>query len=210
VPFRDYNTLAHLDLAVEHTPRDRDTIVLTIRLIRGQGAGSSQELAPEELFTDYEQMLFTRVVAVAERQGRTVKLLVVPAINVFDGVAQTAIRLDASEIVVGESATMSPIDQAHLLGEAWDRTPHGADLVTRLTVLGLNGQVRRFSLGAHAPELSAEDIARIHQLWIEAARAVGPSIHHRDVVSAALAALELELRDDREKALSRLREHMRP
>ena len=210
VPVRDYNTLAHLDWAVEHTPPERDTIVLTIRLLRGPGAGSSQELAPDELFTDYEQMLFTRVVAIAERQGRTVKLLVVPAINIFDGVAQTAIRLNASEIVVGESATMSPTDQAHLLGEAWDRTPHGADLVTRLTVLGQNEQVRRFSLGAHAPELSPEDIARIHHLWTEAARAVGPAIHHRDVVSAALSALEAEMRDRRPEALSRLKQHMRP
>jgi len=195
---------------VEHTPRERDTIVLTIRLLRGLGGGSSQELAPDELFTDYEQMLFTRVVAVAERQGRPVKLLVVPATNIFDGVAQTAIRLRASEIVVGESATMSPTHQAHLMGEAWDRTPHDDDVVTRFTVLCEDGQTRRFSLGAHAPELSSEDIARIHQLWIEAARTLGPSVHHRDVVSAALASFEEEMRQRKDEAMSRLRAHMRP
>ena len=38
-------------------------------------------------------MLFTRVVAVAERHGRTVKLLVVPATNVVRRDAQTAVRL---------------------------------------------------------------------------------------------------------------------
>ena len=45
----------------------------------------------DELFTDYEQTLFTRVVAIAERHGRGVKLLVLPATNIFDAVAQTAV-----------------------------------------------------------------------------------------------------------------------
>ncbi|HET6959614.1 MAG TPA: APC family permease, partial [Vicinamibacterales bacterium] len=73
VPVRDYNTLAQLDWVVGHTPPERDVVVLTIRLLRGPD-GASHDLEADELFTDYEQTLFTRVVAIAERHGRGVKL----------------------------------------------------------------------------------------------------------------------------------------
>src|SRR5205807_586566 len=84
--------------------------------LTGPDAGV-EDIEREELFTDYEQLLFTRVVAVAERHGRSVKLLVVPATNVFDAVAQTAMLLRVGEIVVGESAKMPASEQARLLGD---------------------------------------------------------------------------------------------
>jgi hypothetical protein len=65
--------------------------------------------------------------------------------------------------------------------------------------------MRRFSLGAHAPHLSAEDVARIHQLWLEAVRHAGPDVHHRDVVVAALATFQDELARDPQRAIQRLR-----
>ena len=209
VPVRDYNTLNHLDRAVRDTDTEhRDVIVLTIRLLTGPDAGV-MDLEREELFTDYEQLLFTRVVAIAERHGRAVKLLVVPSTNIFDAVAQTSIRLQAREIVVGESAKMSPGDQAHLLGEAWDRTPHSADLATRLVVYSLDGRVHTFTMGAHAPELSLEDVEHIHRLWLEAVKTVGPNIHHRDIVTVALGSLENELQGQkRGEAVERLRQRV--
>jgi hypothetical protein len=204
VPVRDYNTLAQLDWAVGNTPADRDVVVLTIRLLRGPSGGGA-ELEADELFTDYEQHLFTRVVAIAERHGRNVKLLVLPATNIFDAVAQTAVRLHASEIVVGVSANITPADQAHQMGAAWDRTPHDRGLATQFVIHHTDGAVDRFSLGAHAPHLTAEDIERIHRLWIDAVKVVGPSIHHRDVVVAALDSLEHEFQTRRERAVDRLR-----
>jgi amino acid transporter len=206
VPVRDYNTLRHLDQAVVTTDTDqRDVVVMTIRLLTGPDAGVS-DIEREELFTDYEQILFTRVVSVAERHGRAVKLLVVPATNVFDAVARTAVQLQAREIVFGESAKMTAQDQALRLGEVWDRIPRDRSLSAHLAVYSSDGSVARFSLGAHAPALSAEDIDRIHRLWTEAIRAVGPDLHHRDIVSAALAGFEDELLGERRAtALDRLR-----
>ncbi|HZT77873.1 MAG TPA: APC family permease [Vicinamibacterales bacterium] len=205
VPVRDYNTLTHLNWAVQETDTaSRDIVVLTIRLLHGPDAGVS-DIEREELFTDYEQKLFTRVVGVAERHGRGVKLLVVPSTNVFDAVAQSAVRLGASLIVVGESAKMDAAAQAHALGEAWERTPHDRALATDLIVLAADGRVRRFALGAHPPQLSAEDVARIHQIWLEAVRRAGPDVHHRDVVVAALGSLEDELARDPNRAVERLR-----
>src|SRR5262249_53095529 len=140
VPIRDYNTLAQLEWVVGHTPPERDVVVLTVRLLRGPHETGGRELAADELFTDYEQILFTRVVAIAERHGRSVKLLVLPATNIFNAVAQTAVRLEASEIVVGESANLTHEQQAHLMGEAWERAPHDRGLATQVGIHAADGR----------------------------------------------------------------------
>jgi amino acid transporter len=208
VPVRDYNTLGQLDWVVGHTPPDRDVVVLTIRLLRGPD-GSSHDLEADELFTDYEQTLFTKVVAIAERHGRGVKLLVLPATNIFDAVAQTAVILKASEIVVGESKVLSPDDQAHQMGQAWDRTPHERELTTQFVLHFADGHLQTFALGAHPPSLTPEDIERIHKLWVDAVKAVGPDVHHRDIVVAALDSLEAEFHTSREEVIERLRRQLR-
>jgi hypothetical protein len=207
VPVRDYNTLKHLDQALEMTDTERtDIVVMTIRLLSGPDAGVS-DIEGEELFTDYEQILFTRVVGLAERHGRAVKLLVVPGTNVFDVLVRTAVQLQASEIVLGGSAKMSSDAQALRIGQVWDRVPHERELATQLTIYTPDGDARRFSLGAHAPALSADDIEQIHLLWVEAVKQVGPEVHHRDVVAAALGSLKDELDGERhELALARLRQ----
>jgi len=190
VPVRDYNTLTHLDWALTGTDTAaRDVVVVTIRLMEG-----------EELLTDYEQVLFTRVVSVAERHGRAVKLLVVPGTNPLDAIARTAARLQAQEIVLGGSAKMAAEAQALEIGHVWDRVPRGAGLVTGLAIVGVEQDVRRFTLGAHAPRLEPEDIERIHLMWVEAVKAVGPGVHHRDIVTAALGSLQEELAGDRRAA----------
>ncbi len=208
VPVRDYNTLAQLDWVIGQTPPDRDVVVLTVRLVRGPDGGA-QQFGADELFTDYEQTLFTRVVSIAERHGRNVKLLVLPATNIFDAVAQTAARLQSAEIIVGESANLSPDVQAHLMGTAWDRTPHDRGLATQFVIHSADGRVRRFLLGAHAPSLTPEDVDRIHRLWTDAVRAVGPAIHHRDIVAAALDSFEQDLSANRTTVMERLRRHIR-
>ena len=131
--------------------------------------------------------------AIAERHGRGVKLLVLPATNIFDAVAQTAVLLSASEIVVGQSENLTADQQAHQMGDAWDRTPHDRGLATQFVIHRPDGHVDRFALGAHAPALTPEDIDRIHRIWVEAVREAGPDVHHRDIVVAALGSFEDEL-----------------
>ncbi len=206
VPVRDYNTLTQLDWILEEPESDgRDVVVLTVRVL-----GSGQHgTADDQMFSEYEQRLFTRVVAIAERHGRRVTLLVAPGTNIFDALAQSAVQLQSGVIVVGESEVMTPERQAMLLGEAWDRTPRDLEVTTRFVVLGKNKHVKRFSLGAHTPELSADDIERIHRLWVDAVKSVGSDIHHRDIVTAALAALEYDLGSARrQEALERLRSYI--
>ena len=180
VPVRDYNTLSQLDWVLDQPDAaKRDVVVLTVRVI-GQGHGTPG-VSEDQVFSDYEQKLFTRVVAVAERHGRPVTLLVTPGTNIFDALVQSAVKLRTGMIVVGESEIMTPEQQAHLLGEAWDRMPHDLRLATQLLVLCKDGRLKRFSLGAHMPDLSIEDIDHIHRLWVEAVATVGPRISHRDV-----------------------------
>ena len=70
------------------------------------GAGE-YELAESQIFSDYEKELFSHVVELAEKEGKHVELLVVPAVDPFDALVQTASSLQASRLVTGVSARMS-------------------------------------------------------------------------------------------------------
>jgi amino acid transporter len=207
VPVRDYSTLAHLDWALAHANTDRhDVVAMTVRLLHGPDSGF-RNFHQSEIFSDYEQLLFTKVVAIAERQGRPVKLLVVPASNVFDAVAQTAVRLSVSQIVLGDSAKFAASDQARLLGEAWERVADSDKLRTQLVTYKLNGDIQTYLLGPHAPTLTADDLDLIHRLWLDAAAEVGMQVHHRDVVRVALEKLRGDLEGGgRDEAIERIRE----
>ena len=194
VAARDYNTLAHLDYVLERTnTEDQDIVVMTARLIRGPDAGE-RDLYDSSLFTDYEQRLFTRVVALAEKHGRPVELVVVPATNVVDAVAQTALRLDAAEIVAGLSSKMSEQEQARELGRAWERLPEKPRRQVWLRILGPQNHEYSVYLGAHAPDLTVDDVSLIHKIWLQVSKV--PARHrvrHRDVVRVALDRLDRDL-----------------
>ena len=107
--------------------------------------------------TDDERRLLSAVTALAEREGRVVRLMIVPGANVFDSVVETALRLESSEIHVGESETLSADDQARLLGEAWERASKPPGVGVRLVVHHPRGSAAAYHLGAHAPALGPED-----------------------------------------------------
>ena len=202
VPVRDPNTLAHLKWALNRTDTEKqDIVVMTVRLLQGPDTGF-RDFSSERVFRDYEQGLFTRVVSVAEREGRPVKLLVVPSSSVADAIAQAAVSVQASDIVVGESATFSGAQMAHTLGAAWDRIGKGSHMRSRLVAYRLTGEVETFLLGPHAPPLDEADLELIHRLWLDAVGSFGLEVHHRDVVRAALEEFERDLRSgDRDRVL---------
>jgi hypothetical protein len=204
VPVRDYNTLTHLDVVLGEGKHE-DVVVMTVRLLAGPDAGV-RDLDVQSMFTDYEQLLFTKVVALAERHGRPVRLLIAPGGNVFDAIAQTAVQLKSSEIALGESAKMPAREQVRLLGEAWERTPRDRQLQMSAIVYQANGQRDVFHLGVHAPDLSPDDLERVHRLWLDCVRASSPHLHHRDIVAVALEDFEDRLSGpDRDMLLTRLR-----
>jgi amino acid transporter len=203
VPVRDYNTLSHLEWVLDRVNPDlRDVVVMTAKVIRGPSP--SEYLGSSEAFSDYEQLLFTRVVALAEKHGKPVKLIVVPTTDIFLAIAQTAENLQASEIVAGRSAKMSPDQQSHRLGAIWENLPQRQRKQLIFKVVSGPGQVQTYYLGAHAPNLQQEDINLIHSLWLEMSRD-NPDLHHRDVVRIAVEKLEKGLRArGREEILRKL------
>jgi amino acid transporter len=204
---RDYNTLDHVKKALEmtHTGK-RDLVVMTVHVMKGPDAGY-EDISENQLFTRYEQLLFSRVTAVAEKAGKHVDLLVIPGTNVFDAIAQTAAHLDSADIWAGRSSVMAPDDQAKQIGDAWERLPKKPNRQVTFHVVDANGTSIEFTLGAHVPKLADADIDLIHALWLDATKEGGvEDLHHREIVTVALARLAEELKGpDRARTLERLR-----
>jgi magnesium transporter len=207
VPVRNPHLLSHVAGALR-APGDRDIVVMTVRLI---DVDVAEAAAGEHTPTPYERHLLSEIITLAERLGRPVRLLIVPARSVVDAIVGTAIRLRSSDVYVGESMTLSADDQARLLGEAWERAdkPDAADV--QLVIYHRSGRADTFHLGAHPPSLTSRDLDLIHRVWLDAVKAVGPHVHHHDVVRAALTTMEQQLSGpEREEVLAAIRDVARP
>jgi amino acid transporter len=204
---RDYNTLGHLKKALDitHTGK-RDLVVMTVHLMRGPDTGY-EGIAEDRLFSKYEQYLFSKVVSLAEKAGKKVHLLVVPSSDIFQAIVMTAARLDSSDIIAGRSSWMTPEQQAKLLGEALERLPSSPHQRIRFRVIGPNDEIKDFYLGAHAPDLTDEEINFIHKLWRDVTHESGlENVRHKEIVTAALVRLADELHgEQRQQVLEFLR-----
>jgi amino acid transporter len=195
VAARDFNTLSHLEKALETTNTDeQDIVVVTTRLVAGPD-GADHDVYDENLFTSYEQKLFTRVVALAEKHGKPVDLVIVPAANIFDAIAQTAVLLDSAEIVAGVSNKMTVQEQTRELGRSWERLVEKPRRPVHFKIISAAGEETRVSLGVHTPNLTEDDLHLVHELWLQVSNI--PSrrkVHHRDVVRVALLRLRRDMR----------------
>jgi magnesium transporter len=207
VAARNPHALAHLTHALS-TAGDRDVTVMTVRLVGVEGDDDDPHaISPSES----EQALFAKVLATAERLGHPVQLLLMPAENVFDAAVAAVAHLQASDVFVGESSTLSAEMQAQLLGDAWERAEASAPQGVRLVVLHPSGRRETFHIGAHAPKLSTRDLDLIHAVWLDATKTLGPHIHHHDVVRAALKQMDDQLKGpDRDAALAAIDVTARP
>ena len=204
---RDYNTLNHVRKALELTHTGKhDLVVMTVQVMKGPDAGY-ENIGEQHLFTNYEQLLFSRVIALAEKAGKHVDLLVVPSSNVFEAIARTAAQLDCTEIIAGRSSVLSPREQAQRLGEAWEALSHKPQHEVSFRVVEPDGETRDFYLGAHAPRLVDEDINIIHQLWLDVTREKdGEGAHHKEIVTVALERLQEDLKGtERPSVLEQIR-----
>ena len=205
VPVRDYNTLAHLRWALERiNTSEQDVVVMSARVSRfGSGA---YDLAMEQIFSDYEQTLFTRAVSVAESFGKRVSLLVVPAADVWSAIVQTAHNLESSAVVAGLSSKMTPPEQAFELGRAWESIaePKGQFV---LQIVRPGNIVDTFRIGPHTPTMKNEDVILLHRLWLNITREPGlEKVHHHDILTEALVRFAHDYgARDREDIIKELR-----
>ena len=102
-------------------------------------------------------------------------------------------------------------EQARLLGDAWERADKPEHLEVRLVIHHRTGRADAYQLGAHPPSLAPSDLDLIHRVWLDASQAVGPHVHHHDVVRAALTQMEQQLNGpNRDEALAVIRGVARP
>jgi len=191
VSVRDYNRLFHLQKVLQKNNMKRhDIVVMTVRTLT-HGAGE-YDLADSQLFSDYEQELFSHVVTVAEKEGKSAELLVVPGTNPFDAMVQTAHNLKASRLVTGVSATMTSEDLAVRIGRAWEKLPEPRHPFS-LEIIAPDRPSTYVNLGPHPPRLWPEDVDRLHELWLKLSERMGSKLHHRDVLGVALRRLEKDV-----------------
>ena len=88
-----------------------------------RAASGEYDLTPDQLFSTIEQLLFTKVLAMAEKEGRPVRLAVASANDLWDAILRAAVNLQSSAIAVGNSAKLPITEQAREVGVAWERMP---------------------------------------------------------------------------------------
>ncbi len=210
VAVRDYNHLLPLKNVLKKTNvRRHDIVVFTVR---PHSTGSGEyELTSEQIFSEYEKELFTRVVAAAEAEGKHVDLLVVPARDPFDAMVRAAAQLQCSRLVTGVSPRMAPEELARRIGLAWEQLPAPRHPFT-LELIRPEQASMYVELGPHPPRLWPEDVSRVHELWLRLSgdERLGSRLHHRDIVGEALRRFEAELERDYEAVVEDLKSNVGP
>jgi amino acid transporter len=184
---------------------EQDVVVISVRMM---GAGGPEYLsAADQSFSEHEQMIFTKAVAVAESFGKKVSLLVVPANDVFAALAQGANSLEMDTVVSGVSSRMTAEDQAFHMGQAWEALPEPKRQFN-FYVVTPTGETKAFYIGPHAPALSPDDVQLVHRLWLNMRR--DPSaqdLHHSDIITYALTRLAGQYAREKQEILRDLRNY---
>ena len=204
VTMRDAANPFALKWALSRTSTDeQDVVVLTVRMM---GAGGPEFLTPEDqIFSEHEQMVFTKAISVAESFGKKVSLLVVPANDIFVALMRTAMAIEVDSIVSGLSTKMSAEEQAFHIGQAWESLPEPKRQLN-FYVVSPEGDSRVYYLGPHAPALLPDDVQLVHRLWLNLRR--DPSIqdlHHSDIITYALTRLASQYARDKQDIIQDLK-----
>ena len=193
VAVRNPNSLAHLNRVLSKTDTRRsDIVVLAVREVYS-GTGE-YSLDSDQIFASNEVALFSKVVALAEKAGKHVELLVVPGTDPALATVKTAQKLQSARLVSGASSRVNPEEQARVVGRAWETLSEPRPALAFEVVLA-DGRSQYFNLGPHPPRLWPADIDLVHELWLDlsAEEVAGSKLHHRDVVGVALNRMKKDL-----------------
>lgn len=196
VTMRDASAPFALKWALSRTNTDeQDLVVLAARMM---GAGGPEYMnASDQLFSEHEQMLFTKAVSVAESFGKHISLLVVPAGDIFAALVHTANSLDAAAVVCGLSTKLSAQEQAFHTGQAWEQLPEPKRQFT-FYVVQPDGEALSFHIGPHAPTIQPPEVQLVHRLWLNLRNAPDmQDLHHSDIITFALTRMAREYSRDK-------------
>jgi amino acid transporter len=209
VPVSNHYALYHLGNVLDRIkPGRRDIVVLHIRLLRRSASGEN-ELDVDQLFGSIEQHLFSQALSMAEKRGKSIRLAVVAANDLWDGILRAATALKSSTIVLGHSAKETTEEQARQIGDGWEQLGDQKPQFN-LEIHLANGDKVYKVLGPHAPNLTGNEVNLLHRLWLRFSEMLAPrELHHHDVVHFALEEVQKELDDGHEdEVVKRLRAHL--
>ena len=205
VPVRDYNTLNHLRWVLDRTDtHEQDVVVMTART--SQFGSAAYGLSAEQMFSDYEQTLFTRAVSVAESFGKRFLSSSSPPATPGPPSPRPPTISNRQPSSAGLSSKMTTAEQAFAVGSAWESIPEPKRQFV-LQIVQPDGMVDTFRIGPHTPTMKNEDVVLLHRLWLNITREPGlENVHHHDILTEALTrfARDYSARD-REDIVKELR-----
>jgi hypothetical protein len=106
----------------EIDPKALDVVVLSVN---SKLADESKALAKqaEQIIDDYETRVFSRVVHVAEKVGKPVRLVAVAGREPYSLILQAAHKLCSSRVILGVSSVTSTKEQEREIRQAWKQLP---------------------------------------------------------------------------------------
>jgi hypothetical protein len=209
VPVSNYHALYHLGAVLDRVKTERrDVVVLHVRVLDRAPSGEV-ELQADQLFGNIEQYLFTKALSMAEQRGKPIRLAIVAANDLWDGILKAAVNLQSSTIVLGRSAKMGVGELAREVGLAWESLPNPRPPFN-LEIYTPSGENEFFLLGPHAPSLTKNEVNLVHQLWLRLSDMVNPEeVHHHDVVHFALNELKEELSNGKDQDVAcKFKQHL--
>jgi amino acid transporter len=192
--------LGHLKGVLDRVDTQKiDIVAVTVNRISGWGSGGGP-MDADQIFSKNVASLFTNVVAVAEKAGKHVELLVVPSRNYNQAIVRIAEQVGSHLVVMGLSSKMTATQQAKAFGDAWEQLPVPRPQLSLEIIDEEKNKRTYFNLGPHPPRLWPEDIELLHNLWLELSeKGLGHKLHHRDVVRVALQRLRNDLQSKKDK-----------
>lgn len=126
VAIRDPKNMTPLAATLKELPEDADVVVFHSKRARGMGlSGEVKSLGPDE------ELLFTHVIQVAEKHGKTVHPMMVLSNDPAYAIAQAAQAINASEVVMGVSRQGAEA-QIERLAMTWGALTTGAGTPVKL------------------------------------------------------------------------------
>jgi hypothetical protein len=130
VAVHDPHSLRHLEKILEEIdPHNVDVVVLSVN-INAPVESKDLDKQAEQVVDNYETLVFSRVVHVAEKAGKPVSLIAVVGKEPYQFILQAGHKLRSSRIVIGLSSAVSAREQQQEIRHAWEQLPAPQPTVT--------------------------------------------------------------------------------